>query len=685
MSKKLKSFFSSQKGVIQLPVLIGLLILAVALPAATRLVQQRQEIREKAEGECPPGCHLLNDSQSGFECGASFGNKRLGGTSSQTVERSNEQSHSGAYSLRVDYQGNSIGYAAYTRIESGPAVNEQVRFRGWYKVMENYDEDIEPACLRICIGHRKKGRHGIYDEDCFFLSNEVDDWTFFDVLSPHMFPGEEEDQITLEFIAGGGSDDNHLVYFVDGLCAEYESILTPTATPIPTILPTATPIPPTATPAPPNCVNCGLLDDSKSGFECGVSLGGWRMDGAATQTINRVDTECYEGSYSTEVNYKGVSTYFTAYTRSDILNPGMQVHFWGRYKVTKSEGNPTLRASIQHSRDEEYREWLGETFDNLSTEESTEWKDFDFWSPYVSTARDGTTVDKNYITLAFAASGDDNGDELIYYIDGLCAEYESILTPTATPIPPECINNEDCDDDNLCTTDTCVSGSCEYTPISCNDHAECDPSTGDCQCSSDNWGDCDSELSNGCEADLTDETSCGVCGNQCDSDEICRDKECVKVGEYPTCLINQMAEDLGIDIKYILSIEDVSQQWSSSCLGCPEENEMCAMVMTAGKKLVLKSVYPDSNSQCWQYEYHTASIHCDHYRLCQEQEIDCSQCPANGDFNGDGKVDEFDYGILIAHFGNEGVPGEVVGDANCDGVVDEFDYGILIAHFGEGE
>ncbi len=65
--------------------------------------------------------------------------------------------------------------------------------------------------------------------------------------------------------------------------------------------------------------------------------------------------------------------------------------------------------------------------------------------------------------------------------------------------------------------------------------------------------------------------------------------------------------------------------------------------------------------------------------------IPTPQCPANGDFNGDGKVDEFDYGIIIAHFGEEGIPGEVMGDANCDGRVDEFDYGIIIAHFGEGE
>jgi len=257
------------------------------------------------------------------------------------------------------------------------------------------------------------------------------------------------------------------------------------------------------------------------------------------------------------------------------------------------------------------------------------------------------------------------------------------IPPTSTPIPPECVNNEDCDDSNLCTTDTCVDGSCEYALISCNEHAECNPSTGNCQCFSDNWGNCDNSWDNGCETNLTNEADCGACGNACSEDYVCLQRECADIGIYPACLIKNTSDELGIDVKYISTIEDNNAQWG--------EEDMCETGNIEGKKLVLQSVYPDSNNKCWQHEYHTAgsgdnlAIHCNHYRLCQEQEISCSQCPANGDFNGDGKVNEFDYGILIAHFGREGVPGEVVGDANCDGVVDEFDYGILIAHFGEGE
>jgi hypothetical protein len=154
-----------------------------------------------------------------------------------------------------------------------------------------------------------------------------------------------------------------------------------------------------------------------------------------------------------------------------------------------------------------------------------------------------------------------------------------------------------------------------------------------------------------------------------------------------------MAEALGIDIRYISIVENTDEEWRDGCLGCPEPGEKCAQVITPGKKLVLKSLYQDSNNKCWQYEYHTARLvnslalndHCAQYRICEMKEVGCSQCPANGDFNGDGKVNEFDYGILIAHFGEEGVPGEITGDANCDGVVDEFDYGIFFAHFGEGE
>jgi len=190
-------------------------------------------------------CYLLDDSRSSFECGESFGDwtfEEYAGTSSETVERSDEQAHEDEcpliedlHSLKVDYKGISTYYTAYTRLGSGPSASQQVHFWGWYKVTENYeDEDTEPAELEICIQHRKKDEDDALEflgEDCFPLSSEVGEWKEFDVVSPSM-SSEKEDQITFEFVASGKSTDNHLVYYVDHLCAKYEDIpIIPTPTP----------------------------------------------------------------------------------------------------------------------------------------------------------------------------------------------------------------------------------------------------------------------------------------------------------------------------------------------------------------------------------------------------------------------------------------------------------------------
>lgn len=300
----------------------------------------------------------------------------------------------------------------------------------------------------------------------------------------------------------------------------------------------------------------------------------------------------------------------------------------------------------------------------------------------------GTTVSFSPQTAAYTGVGEDIGANLIKTRDAATiatlAQPTVTVLPTATVPPPQCRESSDCNDNNLCTTDTCVDGSCEYAVISCNAHAVCNPSNGECQCSPASWANCDNNWGNGCETLLTNNKEhCGSCGNACPEDYVCLQRECADIGIYPTCLIKNTSNELGIDMKYISAIEDNNAQWG--------EEDLCETGNIEGKKLVLQSVYPDSNNKCWQYKYHTAgaadnlTIHCNHYKLCQEQEINCPQCPTNGNFNNDGVVDEFDYGILIAHFEEEGIPGEVIGDANCDGVVDEFDYGIIIAHFGEGE
>ncbi len=52
-----------------------------------------------------------------------------------------------------------------------------------------------------------------------------------------------------------------------------------------------------------------------------------------------------------------------------------------------------------------------------------------------------------------------------------------------------------------------------------------------------------------------------------------------------------------------------------------------------------------------------------------------------GDVDGNGKVDIFDYNILLTNFGKTGAA--IQGDLNASGKVDIFDYNILLTNFGK--
>ena len=54
-----------------------------------------------------------------------------------------------------------------------------------------------------------------------------------------------------------------------------------------------------------------------------------------------------------------------------------------------------------------------------------------------------------------------------------------------------------------------------------------------------------------------------------------------------------------------------------------------------------------------------------------------------GDLNDDGKVDIFDYNLLLADFGKTGSPGFSPADIDKNGRVDIFDYNQLVANFGK--
>jgi hypothetical protein len=53
-----------------------------------------------------------------------------------------------------------------------------------------------------------------------------------------------------------------------------------------------------------------------------------------------------------------------------------------------------------------------------------------------------------------------------------------------------------------------------------------------------------------------------------------------------------------------------------------------------------------------------------------------------GDANGDGKIDEADYGIWLAHFGQTVTGGKTVGDFDGNGAVDGVDYVIWLSNYG---
>jgi hypothetical protein len=58
-------------------------------------------------------------------------------------------------------------------------------------------------------------------------------------------------------------------------------------------------------------------------------------------------------------------------------------------------------------------------------------------------------------------------------------------------------------------------------------------------------------------------------------------------------------------------------------------------------------------------------------------------CDKQGDLNCDGKVNIFDFNILIINFGRTGDPGFTPADINKSGQVDLADFVILVTNFGQ--
>jgi len=110
-----------------------------------------------------------------------------------------------------------------------------------------------------------------------------------------------------------------------------------------------------------------------------------------------------------------------------------------------------------------------------------------------------------------------------------CPEGEVCDPATGECVETECDTDDECDDEDLCTTDACVGGLCVNTPVECPEGQECDPETGECVeavCETD--ADCDDGLyCNGIETcDIPEGETTGTC---VDGERPCNDAE--KVGE----------------------------------------------------------------------------------------------------------------------------------------------------------
>jgi hypothetical protein len=175
--------------------------------------------------------------------------------------------------------------------------------------------------------------------------------------------------------------------------------------------------------------------------------------------------------------------------------------------------------------------------------------------------------------------------------DGVTCD-EGVCNP-ATGECVECLAAADCDDGNLCTTDTCMDNVCENTPVECEAGEVCNPEDGQCVegvC----FVDADCDDGDACTTDACVEGEGGMmectntaveCDNGmfCDGDETCDPAtgECVD-GELP-CTDDQVCDednDVCVDVPddecaVAADCDDGDACTDDACVTGPEGNLIC--------------------------------------------------------------------------------------------------------------
>lgn len=176
--------------------------------------------------DCKPKyCHLLDDSQSGFECGETFNSwKPPGGSASQIDDRYDHGVQTGQWSLRVRYTGaaDTPYYSAYTVEPSAPSSSQQAKFYGKYYVLENTVG--KAATLKACVQYFSNWPSGYLGQDCVDLNASLSTvWLDFEITSSYR-PGAN--QVLPKFDVAGSP--GRVRYHADSLCLQFVSGPTPT-------------------------------------------------------------------------------------------------------------------------------------------------------------------------------------------------------------------------------------------------------------------------------------------------------------------------------------------------------------------------------------------------------------------------------------------------------------------------